>query len=421
MKITFFGCAEEVGRAAYLVDAGNEKILLDYGVKLTPKATEYPLPIKTNLNAVIISHAHMDHSGNLPHLFVNSNPLSYMTPPTLDLAKMLWFDTLKIAGLEAIDANFSKQEIARTERYTFPVGYRKKMNITENVSMEFFDAGHVSGSAITKLDIHREKTLVYMGDFKKDETRLHEGADLNTKGCDILITESTYGDREHVPRKEEEKRFVADVQDTIDRGGHALVASFALGRSAEIVDILNEYNLNAEVYFDGMCRKAARIYLDYPQYIKNPSFLEKSLKKIHWINNISMRKKALKEPSVVVTTSGMLQGGPIYAFLPELYKDENSKLFLTGFQVHGTPGRILLEENKINLNGIVVEPKMKVERYDFSSHAGKSELLAAIKKLNPEKVICVHGDKQVMPKFKKSIEEEGFEAIVPRLGEEIIV
>jgi len=109
VKISFLGASQEVGRSAFLVDDGD-KILLDYGVKLTPHGTEYPMPVKTNLNAVIISHAHLDHSGNLPHLFQEHECLAYMTPPTLDIAKILWFDTLKIAEMEAMDATFDKEK-----------------------------------------------------------------------------------------------------------------------------------------------------------------------------------------------------------------------------------------------------------------------------------------------------------------------
>ena len=108
VKITFKGAAQEVGRSAFLVDDGD-KILLDYGVKLTPGGLEYPLPVKVNLNAAIISHAHLDHTGNLPHLFQETHCLTYMTPPTLGIAKILWFDTLKIAGLEGMDAKFYKE------------------------------------------------------------------------------------------------------------------------------------------------------------------------------------------------------------------------------------------------------------------------------------------------------------------------
>ncbi|MBU0661961.1 MAG: MBL fold metallo-hydrolase [Candidatus Diapherotrites archaeon] len=416
-KIKFLGGAREVGRSGFLLDVGD-KILMDYGVKLSTAATEYPLPVDTNLNASITSHAHLDHSGNLPHLFQTANAMAYMTPPTLDLAKMLWFDTLKIAGLEGMDAQFSRDEIAATEKHTFKVGYNQRMDISENTEMQFYNAGHILGSAITKI-WHREGTFVYTGDFKAEETRLHNGADLKLGGCDTLMLESTYGDRNHPPRKETEKLFVEHVQDTIDAGGHALIAAFAVGRSQEVIDILHEYNINADIYLDGMCQKASRIYLDFPKYLKNPQFLKKALNSAKWVKSMGMRKKALSKPSVIVCTSGMLQGGPVHAYLPEIYKDKNSRLMLTGYQVTGTPGRTLLETGKINLDGINVEPKMHVEKYDFSAHASHDELIREIERLNPEKVICVHGDTEVIDKFAREIKEKGFEVFAPSVGDEI--
>ncbi len=418
VKIKFLGAAGEVGRSAFLVDAG-EKFLMDFGVKLHPKGIEYPLPVETNIKAAIISHAHLDHSGNLPHLYQKSSPLAYMTPPTLELSRMLWFDTLKIAGLEAMDAAFSKEEIARTERFTFPVGYKRRLEIFEDTFLEFFDAGHVAGSAISKISFKNGKTLIYTGDVKLNETRLHMGADIPKGNCDWLIIEGTYGDRDHPNRKETEKRFVESVQDTVDRGGIALVSTFALGRSAEMLDIVNEYNITGDVYFDGMCQKAAIIYMNYPKYIKNPVFLKKALARAMWIKNRAMRKKAVKKPGIIITTSGMLQGGPIYEYLPHVQADKNSTLYLTGYQVQETPGRILLETGQIKLNGISVTPKMKVERYDFSSHAGREELFKIIKKISPQKVIGVHGDPEILKKFKASLKEEGFDAYAPSLGDEM--
>lgn len=418
VKISFLGAAQEVGRSAFLVDCGD-KILLDYGVKLTPKGIEYPLPFKEKLDAAIISHAHLDHSGNLPHLFTTGKFLSYMTNPTLELAKILWHDTLNIAGMEGTDAKFSRQEIVRTERFTFAVNYNRPITISDSVSLEFFDAGHILGSAITKLDIGG-KTVVYSGDFKDEETRLHSGAAISKiKKCDCLIMESTYGDRDHPPRKELEKKFVDDVQDVLDRGGHALVTAFAVGRSQEIIDVLHEYGIEADVYIDGMSQKAAKVYLNNPNFLKKPKFLKKALDNAKWIKNVRMRKQALSKPSVIVTTSGMLQGGPVYFYLPELCNDKNSKLFLTGYQVEDTPGRILMETGKINLNGIVTDLKMEYEKYDFSAHAGRRELLSLARKLGPEKIVLVHGDEKVAKKLKGDLREEGFDVRTPALGEEM--
>lgn len=415
IKVHCLGASREVGRSAFLVDAGD-KILLDYGVKLTPDSVEYPLHVKTNIDAAVISHAHLDHSGHLPTLFNVSKPLVFLTPPTLDLARMLWHDSLKIAGMEGMEAHFTKDEIRKTEKYAFPLNYKKHVQITSHTSLQLFDAGHILGSAITKLHIGG-KNFVYTGDYKPSETRLFNAADLDLGKVDYLMIESTYGDTNHPDRKKVEKEFVESVQDTVERGGHVLVAAFAVARSQELIDILHEYKVNAPIYFEGMGIKASRVFMDYPQYLKNPKFLKKALESVHFVKNLKMREKVLKDPSVIVTTAGMLTGGPVHAYLPKLQADKNSLLCLTGYQVDETPGRILMEKGTINLDGINVRPKMEVKKFDFSAHPGRDEMLATIRKLKPEKVICVHGDSAIAQKFAETIKSEGFDAVAPERGE----
>ncbi|MDD5162934.1 MAG: MBL fold metallo-hydrolase [Candidatus ainarchaeum sp.] len=416
---TALGGAKEVGKSSLLIDYG-EKILFDRGVKLNARKTEYPLPVTTNLDAVIISHAHLDHSGSLPHLFLQSNVISFLTVSTLDLAKLLWFDSLKIAGLESMAPEWTKEEIHKAEKFSFPTHYKKNIQITKEAHLEFFDAGHILGSAISVLSLKRQK-IVYTGDFKFLETRLHHGADLSRiKNTDILITESTYGDREHPPRKEVEKLFVEKVVDTLDKGGHVLVPAFAIGRSQEIIDILHEYKIGAPVFFDGMGQKAAKIMLDHPDLLKDARFLRKALSNAIWVRNPSFRKKALKEPSVIVTTAGMLSGGPVGYYLKEIYKNSDSAVLLTGYQVEGTPGRQLLETGKIEVDGSLLDVAAHVEKFDFSAHADQAESIQAIRKLSPKKIVLVHGDAEVMPVFKKKIlEETGIETVVPSIGERI--
>jgi len=340
-----------------------------------------------------------------------------MTPPTLDIAKMLWFDSLKIAGLEGMVPDFSEDEIKRTERYSFPVAYRRKLDITKNCSLEFFDAGHIIGSAMAKLSF-KQKSLLYTGDFKVEETRLFKGADLNVGKVDYVVIESTYGDRNHPDRKLSEKSFIEEVQNTLDRGGHAIVPAFAVGRSQEIIDVLYEYKIDCPIFLDGMGQHATRISLTYPQYLKDHKMLAKAFQHVQVVKNPQMRKKVFKEPSVVVTTAGMLNGGPVMHYIKKFYYDKKSKVFLTGFQVKNTPGRKLLEDRKIEIDGEIIETKMDVQKFDFSAHASQDEMMRSLKKWNPEKVVLVHGDKNVMPVFKEKIESDlGIDTIIPVAGE----
>ncbi len=416
LSVKFYGAAQEVGRSSFVVDA-KDKILLDHGVKLTPQGPMYPGEIQENLSAAIVSHAHFDHSGNLPHLFDYNNCLIYLTPPTLDLSRLLWFDTLKIADFEGVAPKFEKSEIERVTKFSFPTRYRMPLQITENVLMELFDAGHILGSSMVKLN-YSNKSLVYTGDFKLEQTRSFNGADLKgIKNCDYLIMETTYGNKEHEDRKEIEKVFFEKVQETIDKGGWALIPSFAIGRSQEVIQILFEKKLNGQVFFDGMGMKAARIFLDYPDYFRDFKLLKKSLSWAHWVEEKKVRKRVFKEPCAIVTTAGMLMGGPIYHYLPKFIKDKNSTIFLTGYQVEETPGRILKDTGKIPIEGSLEKVEAKVHFADFSAHAGHEELIKTVETLSPEKVICVHGDSKVISDYQTELKEKGFEAFAPKVGE----
>ncbi|MBI5553984.1 MAG: MBL fold metallo-hydrolase [Candidatus Diapherotrites archaeon] len=416
VKLKMLGAAQEVGRSGFLVDAGD-KILLDYGVKLNPLGVEYPLDPKTHLDAAIISHAHLDHSGHLPTLFNHGNIRTYMTPPTLELSRLLWNDTLKIAAADDAIAYFSKKEIALAEKYTFQVPYRKHVEISHNSSLELFDAGHILGSALVKLNLKNNFSMVYTGDYRMDDTRLQTGANVPFDSCDVLITESTYGNREHPPRKKEEKAFVDMVQETIDSGGHAVIAAFAVGRSQEVLDVLFEYGIKADVYLDGMCQAAAQIYLKNPTYLRDPQFLKKAIHSVKMVSSPRIRKEVLKKPSVVVTTAGMLQGGPVYQYLGKLYGDPNSSLIMTGYQVEGTPGRTALDHKRLVIDGTEVELKLKIRRFDFSAHAAHSELLKMIEKVSPKNIVLVHGDRKVMFEFRDELTAKGFKAFAPAVGD----
>ncbi len=415
-KLTALGAAREVGRSSFLLDVG-EKFLLDRGIKLGHDETEYPLPVKTNLDAVIISHAHLDHSGNLPELFKKSNPFVYMTQPTLDLSNILWQDSLKIAKIEGIPVMFSPVEIKVAEKFTFTIPFRKKINLSESTSLELFDAGHILGSSMIKIQ-SEEKNVIYSGDFKIEETRLFKGADKRIGKADVLIIESTYGDRNHRERKDLEKEFAEEVQNTLHNDGFAMVPAFAVGRSQEIIDILYENKVEAEIFFDGMGQRVAKTTLEYPELLKNPKSLGKALHSVTWVKK-GKRHPALKKPCIIVTSAGMLEGGPIMWYLKKLYKDKNSKIFLTGYQVEGTNGRTLMEKGKMDLDGEIVKIKNQVQQFDFSAHASQDELIQLAKLTEPELVVCVHGDEKVIKVFQKKLKQEGFNSAAPKLGEEI--
>ncbi len=414
------GACQEVGRSAFLLDFG-EKFLLDYGLKLNPKGLEYPLDIKENIKAAIISHAHLDHSGYLPYFYTKSEALSFMTQATLEIADILWLDSIKIAEFEGLAPKYSKKEVERTHKYNFISNYRKKVHLSNNNSLEFFDAGHILGSSLVKLT-HNDKSFLYTGDFKVDETQLHIGADTDVGKIDYVLIESTYGDREHPNRKEVEKRLCESVQETVDKGGWAIIPAFAVGRSQEIVNILTGYGIQADIWLDGMGKKVADLYLKHAELIKNPKKLKSGLSQVKWVQGESDRKKIFKKPCVVVTTSGMMKGGPVVGYAQKLFNDPNSKIHLSGYQAIDTPGRILQEKGMLPFgkDDSLLKVSCKYEKYDLSAHPSQEEMIKVLKKWSPKKIFLVHGDKEVMPIFKDKINERlGIDTTILKLDKRV--
>ena len=344
-----------------------------------------------------------------------------MTQPTLELADILWADSIKIAEFEGMAPKYTKAEIERTHKYNFVVPYKKKINVSDEVSLEFFDAGHILGSSLTKLT-SGEKSFLYTGDFKLDEMQLHSGCDMSMGKVDYIMIESTYGDREHPNRKEVERKLCESVQDTVDRGGWAIIPAFAVGRSQEIVDILTKYNITADIYLDGMGKKVADLYLKHANLIKDSKGLKSGLRQVKWIRGPGDRKKALRKPSVIVTTSGMMKGGPVIGYVQKVMKDPNSKIHLSGYQAEATPGRMLQEEGKLpyGIEEAIVKVNCQYEKYDLSAHPGQSEMIRALKKWSPKKIFLVHGDDKVLPLFQKRISDElGIKSEILSLGSKI--
>jgi putative mRNA 3-end processing factor len=327
-----------------------------------------------------------------------------MTQATLDLADILWKDSIKIAEFEGVAPKYTRAEIERTRKHNFIVPYNKKFSLGNDSSLEFFDAGHILGSALCKFT-HKDKTFLYTGDYKVDETQLHAGCDLNVGKVDYLMVESTYGDREQANRKLEEKAFCESVQSTVERGGWAIVPVLAIGRSQEVIDILSKYNIDAPIYFDGMAKQVSEIYFRYPELLKDPKGLKKALNSVEWIMGKQGRNRALKNPGVVVSTSGMMHGGPVMHYVRKIINDPRSKIHLTSYQAEGTLGRELLEKGLLldENAGTVVKAGCRYEKFDFSAHPSQSELIKSIKKWNPKEIFMVHGDKKVMDVFSKSI------------------
>ncbi len=418
MRIGVYGAGREVGRSAILLESGRSRVLLDYGVKVTEDAPEYPLEFEGLIDGLIVSHAHLDHTGYVPHYFKESETNVFMTPPTHDLSWLLWKDMIKVAKRKEIEPAYNINDVRQASQYVVRTDYYETTPITSEISYEFYDAGHIPGSALTKL-YTKEGTVLYTGDVKVYGTHIQRGADLTGIEADVLIMESTYADKSHPDRKLLEQRFVESVKEALDNGGYVILPVFAVGRAQEIVDILVSHGVE-NIFFDGMARDATKIILRHPDYITNAKKLKNVMRKVHWIKTQRDRERALEEPAVLVTTAGMMQGGPVIYYTTALKDDPKSKIIFTGYLVEDTPGRRVLEEGVFEADGYEFKLQLSVERYDFSAHAGRDELFKLVKNVNPQYVIAVHGDEDNTVRLAEDLKSEfGIKTFAPKLGERV--
>ncbi len=412
MHIDCLGASREVGRSAFLLET-DKKIMLDYGIKLfdeSGKAT-FPLPgLKPDL--MVLSHAHMDHSGCLPMLYKDSKIRWYATPPTKDICELLWMDSMKIMGE---NLPYKLSHFSRALKYWTPIMYNQPIK-TGETQIEFHDAGHIAGSAMVEIE-YQDKSVVYSGDFKCEDSYMHTGAK-TISGVDVLMIETTYAKKEHPPRDETEKKFMDDIEETLENGGNVLLPAFALGRTQELIAMIRKHNKNIPVFVDGMGKTITETYLHYPKYIRDAETFRKATKSVTMVQGIPDKKAATRDPSVIISTAGMMNGGPVLNYLFNL--NSESKVIFTGYCVDGTNGAHLQREGFIIKDEEQLQIDLPVEYYDFSAHAGRTDLLNFIKKANPEKVVLIHGDKP--EEFAIELAQDfGFDAIAPLPGERIML
>lgn len=409
IDIKFLGGCGEVGRSAILVD----DILLDYGMKPSDPP-QFPLN-GIHPESVIVSHAHIDHCGIVPNL-VDLDSDMIMTPPTRDISHFLGKDTIKIGKSQGI-LPFIEEDLKRFFEVTRTLSYKEEFH-TAGYDVKLYDAGHIPGSSCIYLE--GDKRLFYTGDINTSDTRLLNKADLDFPEADILITESTYFGAEHSNRRELEKLFIESIVETLDSGGHAIIPCFAVGRTQEVVMILHAHGLTP--YVDGMGAAVFDIFKANPSFLKDEKALSKAMDNVRFVRR-KKRSEVISNPSIIVTTAGMLNGGPVLYYLNKIYKDPNSKILLTGYQVEDTNGRSAIERNYVEVDGRILTLRASVEQYDFSAHADDIALKSIVSGFCDRGVECVftvHGDDT--KGFAEWIKENcGCDAIAPENGDGVIV
>ena len=426
-RVTSMGGFKEVGRSSMLLQTPNSRVLLDCGVNVAAPDNKTAFPYLTapefsieELDAVIISHAHLDHCGFVPYLYHYGyeGPV-YCTTPTRDLTTLLQLDHIDIAQREGNPLPFSVKDIHKAIKNTLTLDYGEVTDISPDIRLTLHNAGHILGSAISHMHIgDGAYNLVYTGDFKYEPSRLLEPATIRFPRAETVIMESTYGGKEDVQpsRNSAEKEMMKTIYKTLKRGGKVLVPVFAVGRAQELMVVLEEYMRHGmidevPIYIDGMIWEATAIHTARPEYLskdlrdqifhmgRNP-FVSDMFKKVQ---NYNQRKDIVEspEPAIILSTSGMLTGGNSVEYFKWLCEDERNTLIFVGYQSEGSLGRriqkgrkdVPLEDDDGRTKEFHVNMETKTI-HGFSGHSNRRQLMEYVKRLNPrpEKVITCHGD-----------------------------
>ncbi|HEV8289393.1 MAG TPA: MBL fold metallo-hydrolase RNA specificity domain-containing protein [Candidatus Norongarragalinales archaeon] len=440
--LSFLGAAREVGRSSFLFE-GQKRTLLDCGIK-PQEEDDFPLIDKNEtrkLDNVILSHAHLDHAGYLPALYAAGyDGKVIMTKPSRDIVQVLCADYLR---LRKERHPYSEKDVNTLLKHAFLADYdvnyghaSLKRELPEHGGLRLHEAGHILGSAMVEMEDSGKKIL-YTGDVNLRPSRLLEGAKVQGLSADALIIESTYGCKEkiHPGSKEREKQLVDSVNETIKKNGFVIIPTFATGRGQELLFVLENYMKNGAIprvpiYIAGMVKKILKIYRH------NAIFLKKEVQ--HRIltseddpfNSPFFKIPKRKDygdvfengPAIIVTTSGMLNGGPVLAFLEVLCGDKNNKLIIVGHQAEGTRGRAIQDgERELEWKGKKHELRMQVEVANFSAHSDHRELVQLARTVKGLKqIFVVHGEEACAVELAKTIDElynGKVEVIAPKLGE----
>ena len=427
IRMTALGGFQEVGRSAILVQTRESRVLLDCGIN--PGSTnpleafprlDVPEFDLDALDAVIVSHSHLDHCGFLPFLFKYGydGPV-YCSAPTLSLMTLLQLDYLDVLSKQGVMPPYDQRDVRESVLHSIPLRYGVVTDIAPDVRLTLHNAGHILGSSIVHLHIGEGlHNIVYTSDYKFARTMLLEPAVWEFPRVETIITESTYGAPQDVmpSRIQAEEKLAAVTNETLDRGGKVLIPVPAVGRAQEIMLIIDSYMRQglikeAPVFIEGMISEATAIHTAYPEYLARDvrnSILHEGVNPFQSdyftiVEHPSARQEIVEgEQSIIIATSGMMEGGPVIDYFKHLAPDERNTVIFVSYQIEGTLGRRvqrgLAETPMINSEGKIeiLKVNLRVESIEgFSGHSDRRQIMGYIRRVTPkpERIIVCHGEK----------------------------
>jgi uncharacterized protein len=425
VRLSYLGGGRQVGRSCILLQTPESRVLLDCGINIANDSEAYPFleapEFKIEeLDAVIISHAHLDHSGFLPYLykFGYRGPV-YCTAPTRDIMSLLHLDLVKIMRNEGKDPIYTSDEIKEMVKHTICLGYEEVTDITPDVRITLYNAGHMLGSSLVHIHVGNGlHNMVYTADLKYGKTMLLEPAETKFPRLETLMIESTYGARDNVmpPAKEQDELLKEIITNTLKRGGKVLMPTLGSGRAQEVMILIEALVQEGKidtipVYVDGMVWDITAIHTAYPEFLNrnirkqifhkdNNPFLSPIFKEV---GSAKERKQIIESggPCVVIATSGMLVGGPSVEYLKALHGDKKNSLVFSCYQAEGSLGhRIRRGDREIVMSHDpsgrpdVMKINMEVFKIEITGHSDRKELMNYVSRCNPrpKKVIINHGE-----------------------------
>ncbi|MEM1585963.1 MAG: beta-CASP ribonuclease aCPSF1 [Candidatus Bathyarchaeia archaeon] len=427
VRVMLLGAAREVGRSAILVQTRESQVLLDCGInpgstkpfESFPRFDAQQFDVES-IDAVVISHAHLDHCGFLPYLFKYGydGPV-YCSAPSVSLMTLLQLDYLDVLSKQGLPLPYDQKDVREVVLHAIPLRFGVVTDIAPDIRLTLHNAGHILGSSIIHLHIGEgHHNIVYTGDFKYGKTMLLESSDTEFPRVETVIVESTYAAPIDImpSRIEAEKKLVAILNETLNKGGKAIIPVPAVGRAQEIMLVIDEYMRRGElkevpVFIEGMISESTAIHMAYPEYLSrevrnkiiNEGVNPFESEYFTIVEHPSARSEIIEGgPCIILATSGMLEGGPVIDYFQNLAHDERNSLIFVSYQIEGTLGRkiqkgshevsIINEDGKIK----IIKVGLKIHTVEgFSGHSDRRQIISYLRKIAPkaENIIVCHGER----------------------------